>query len=239
MSKRDPGPFLHDEYIPDKRIDRGALELLTSTGLLPEEPKPVAVDKICDNKWGVPEDYKKLDVDVMGYSAFTYNGFARIVINSELENDRSVTGTQRLRSTIAHEIGHAILHERLFIEKLMFDKNQRLLFGEIERHAPVTAIVCRNNDIFGRSGKSKWWEIQANKFMAALLMPKPLFLQIVQSPLADYDPEHTTPPERVKKYYGSIEAVMEKFNVSRVMASIAVDHYLAKERPKAAMDALL
>ena len=239
MSKRDPGPFLRDEFIPDKRIERFALEVLTSTGLLPDEPKPVAVEKISDHKWGVPEDYKILDADVMGYSAFTYNGFARIVINSELENDRSVTGTQRLRSTIAHEIGHATLHERLFVEKLLFDRNQRLLFGEIERHAPLTAIVCRNNDIFGRYEKSKWWEIQANKFMAALLMPKPLFLQIVESPLAEYDPAHTTPPERVKKYYGSIETVMEKFNVSRVMASIAVDHYLAKGRPQAAMNALL
>jgi len=239
MSKRDPGPFLRDEFIPDKRIERFALELLSATGLLPNEPKPVAVDKICDHKWGVPEDYEKLDADVMGYSAFTYKGFAGIVINSELENDRSVTGVRRLRSTIAHEIGHAILHERLFIEKLIFDHNQKLLFGEIERTAPTTAIVCRNNDIFGRPGKIKWWEVQANKFMASLLIPKPLFLQIVESPLADYDPENATPPERVKNYYGSIETVMAKFNVSREMSSIAVDNYLAKGRPKVTWEALL
>jgi|GEM_PF-3148412 len=229
---KDTGPFLRNEFIPDKRIVRIVLEQLTSCRLLPDSPGPVAVEKFCDRKWGVPEDYQALESDVMGFTAFTYKGFDRIVINAAIELDRSQTGTRRFRSTLAHEVGHAVLHEDLFVEKLVFERNQGELFGEMSRAAP-SAIVCRNTDIFGTPRKSQWWEIQANKFMAAALLPEPLFLQVVAPPLSDYDEKKATPKDRVTRYYRTIDTVSDTFNVSREMACIAVDNYLSKPRKEA------
>ncbi len=226
---KDNGPFLRNEFIPDKRIVRIALEQLTACRLLPEAPGPVAVEKFCDRKWGVPEDYQALESDVMGLTSFTYKGLDRIVINTVLEADSSTTGRRRMRSTLAHEVGHAVLHEDLFVEKLVFERNQGELFGEMNRHAP-SAIVCRNTDIFGAPKKTQWWEIQANKFMAALLLPEPLFLQVVAPPLSSYDETKASPHDRVTRYYRTIDTISDTFNVSREMARIAVDNYLSKPR---------
>ena len=81
---KDTGPFLRHEFIPEKRIIRFALEQLTSCRLLPDSPGPVAVDKFCDRKWGAPEDYQAMEADVMGFTAFTYQGFDRIVGNASV-----------------------------------------------------------------------------------------------------------------------------------------------------------
>jgi Zn-dependent peptidase ImmA (M78 family) len=241
MSTRDPGPFLKSEFIPDKRIQRLALEALQETKLLPATPKPIAVDKFCDRKWGVPEDYEKLAPDVMGYAAFTCNGFDRIVINSLLDDDQSPTGKIRIRSTTAHEIGHAVLHTKLFIEKILFDREQALLFGAMERQASPNAqprIVCREMGIFAEKRQSPWWEIQANRFMAAMLMPKPLFLQVVEPTFQTCSPEMTSFQDKMKVVM-AIEDVKDAFNVSREMARIAVETYLKTDRAKALEGALL
>ena len=164
----------------------------------------------------------------MGRASFTYKGFDRIEINVALAEDRTPTGVRRVRSTLAHEIGHAILHEGLFVEKLLFDRNQGLLFGDLER-GDRSAIVCREADI-SRPKKSKWWEIQANKFMAALLLPRPLFLQVAEAKLANYNEATALPKDRVGRYYGTINELSDVFNVSLEMARIAVDEHLTKGR---------
>ncbi len=232
---RSPGIFLKTEFIPDKRIDRRAIEELQSVGLMPDKPEPVLIDRFCDVKWGMPEDYQYLQTGILGYAGFTYSGFDRIVINAELEDDLSQTARRRVRSTIAHEIGHAILHEKMFVEKMLFDKNQGLLFGEMERKPimDVRRIVCREGDVFGSIGKSPWYEVQANKFMAAILMPKTLFYQVVEPFLLSYDDCSMSPTMRMR-YYGKIDEVSETFNVSREMARIAVENYMTKERAKRA-----
>lgn len=237
---RNPGIFLKTEFIPDKRIERRAIEELQSVGLMPDKPGPVAIDQFCDFKWGMPEDYKDLPPEVLGYAGFTHNGFDRIVINTALEGDLSQTARRRVRSTIAHEIGHAILHEKMFVEKMLYDQNQGLLFGEMERKPmmDVRKIVCREGDVFGGIGKSPWYEVQANKFMAAILMPKPLFYQVVEPFLLSYDDRTASPTMRMR-YYGKIEEVSETFNVSREMARIAVENYMAKDRTKRAEGDLL
>ena len=62
---KETGPFLRQEFIPEKRIQRFAVEELTRYSLLPGSPGPVDIEKFCDRKWGFPEDYQALDADVM------------------------------------------------------------------------------------------------------------------------------------------------------------------------------
>jgi len=179
---------------------------------------------------------------VMGYAAFTCKGFDRIFINTRLDDDTSLTGRRRVRSTIAHEIGHAILHAKLFVEKILFDQEQALLFGSMERQATATTqsrIVCRESDVFGGHGKSPWWEIQANRFMAEMLMPRPLFLQVVEPLLANYEFENPRSVNRFFQNADAVTAVSKTFNVSQQMAQIAVDGYLRQVRASTKEGALL
>src|SRR5208282_3906348 len=103
--------------------------------------------------------------------------------------DRTKVGERRLRSTVAHEIGHGLLHEGMFVQKISHDHFQMLLFGDIERKQappPTTQIATRPNTIDHSDRPFEWWEFQANRCMAELLMPRPLFLQVVGSHI---DPE--------------------------------------------------
>ena len=223
------GPFLRQEFIPGRQIARIALEQLTTCRLLPDSPGPIAVEKFCDRKWGVPEDYEAMETEVMGFTSFTHKGFDQIVINTALGEDRSATGRRRMRSTLAHEIGHGILHENLYAEKLAFERAQGELFAEMNPRAQ-SAIVCRNTDIFGEPNKSRWWEIQANKFMAAMLLPELLFLQVVVPALSDYHDANASPKEGVLR---CIATVSDTFNVSQQMARIAVENHLSKPKEEA------
>ena len=183
------------------------------------------MEKFCDRYWGIPEDYLSAGGrGVMGYTAFTYQGFAGIVISAALDENSTQTGRHRTRSTLAHEVGHAILHEKLFVEKFLHQRDQGLLFGKIERQQ-ARKIVCRDTHIFGTPNRNEWWEIQANRFMSALLIPRPLFENLVGALLADYQERTATPSTRVNRYYASISMVSECFNVSRQMAGIAVDRF--------------
>ncbi len=223
------GPFLRNLFLKEERIVEIALMHLNGCRLMPETPGPVAIEKFCDRNWGFPEDYQELEADVMGRTAFTCEGFARIEINALLAEDGSPNGVRRVRSTLAHEIGHGILHEALFMEKLVAERDQPVLFGGPEPggEKEPSAIVCRNSDIFGTPIQSKWWEVQANKFMAAILMPEPVFLQVARPALEEYD--NTTPA--VLNHFlhqAAIDQVAEAFNVSKSMARIAVDKHIAK-----------
>ena len=231
-SKRDPGPFLKTEFIPDKHIQRFALAELAELKLLPTSPGPVLIDQFSDRKWGMPEDYEKLETGVLGYAAFTIKGFDHIVINRDLDDDTTVTGRRRVRSTIAHEIGHAILHEKLFIEKMMFDQQQGLLFGNMERQSrPLIQerIICREPDVFNSGQNSPWYEIQANKFMAELLMPNPLLLQVIETKLSGFDPKSNILAEGFL-FENLIRKVSDTFNVSIQMARLAVKKQLEKKQ---------
>lgn len=81
--------------------------------------------------------------------------------------------------TLAHEATHVLLHRNLFPS----DKGQGMLFAlddessDDGRHGTYQHLE-RNE---GRRGPVDYREVQANKGMAALLMPKGLFLALCDS----------------------------------------------------------
>lgn len=231
---KHPGPFREYKFIPDKRIERAALKALEETRLLPTSPSKVAIDKFCDRKWGFPEDYPDLDPDFLGRATFNIKGLVSIEVNSRLENDTSRVGLCRLRSTIAHEVGHGVLHEAMFIEKIAFDQDQMALFDDVERKQKPpepTRIATRSNTIDSAPQPFEWWEYQANRFMAEILMPKPLLLEVMS---ARINPEKLL----TKKLGWTIDwdtlnaqdDVADVFGVSKKMAEIAVTRYVKEVR---------
>ena len=87
--------------------------------------------------------HERMDADISGLVVI-HNGSARVAINQNHHRNRQ-------RFTLAHEIGHVILHandeDRVFVDKRFF-RNELSSRGELRE------------------------EIEANSFAASLLMPK-------------------------------------------------------------------
>ena len=87
-----------------------------------------------------------------------------ILVSRDLEEQNTTPARRRVRSTVAHEAGHGLLHGSLFIDSPDLGENQR-------------RILCRSEDILGetpRSYRGRWWEFQANQAIGSLLLPGPL-----------------------------------------------------------------
>jgi hypothetical protein len=116
-----------------------------------------------------------LDADVLGVTELRPGEPARILINRELtdaacEVDEYSGTLGRWRATVAHEGSHVLLHRPLF----ELNVDQQSLFGDdVIVDDPVIRCYKRETSFGGRSTDPREW--QANKGMAALLMPRSVF----------------------------------------------------------------
>lgn len=118
---------------------------------------------------------------VLGFTRFGKNGVKAIVISAALDAEVGKVAGRRVRTTIAHEGGHGLLHAHLFaldnIPLYLFDKDSHS--GD--------QILCR--DVHGDEKKAhlydgRWWEVQANRAMSGLLCPRPLVHEAMKPFLA-------------------------------------------------------
>lgn len=157
---------------------------LQRAGLLPRPSAP-AVDLECllEKHLRVALDqYADLPTDVLGLTEFFANGRPRVAINRDLtgsaiDEDDSPPGlVGRWRATLAHEAAHVIVHQPLFESP----PEQGNLFGEAAG-ATQRLMRCQKSNVLYRDGGGDWREVQANRGMAALLMPASLFREVVAS----------------------------------------------------------
>lgn len=117
---------------------------------------PVDVETLC-KELGVKVETELLDDDTSG-----------VII---MKNDRAVIGVNRnhhpnrQRFTIAHELGHFILH-----------KNEQEVF--VDRRLYRDSHSATGEDIF---------EIEANTFAAEILMPEAIIYQYIETEIDLYD----------------------------------------------------
>lgn len=107
----------------------------------------LSVEKICQHitsKYNTTFEERLLDVKLLGKTNFQKN---IIIINSLLKQDK-----HRYRFTIAHEIGHLLLHRKLHSHFEETENSQNIIYRE----------KLSNSDIM---------EYQANLFARHLLMP--------------------------------------------------------------------
>lgn len=94
----------------------------------------------------------------------------KIFINESLVNKSSSEG--RFRFTLAHEIGHWILHQDILNGNSTKDRISSLFRkGNVISNKEGRTILCRKGDTSG----AEW---QANKFAAYLLMPSYLVIPL-------------------------------------------------------------
>lgn len=131
------------------------------------------------------EQYAPLGETVLGETRFEPGKRVKVLINKNLteiavdSEDAAAWLRSKWRMTMAHEATHVLLHKTLYPA----NNNQGMLFA-LEDDAATegghqTYQHLERNE--GARGPVDWREVQANKGMAALLMPKELFLAMSES----------------------------------------------------------
>jgi hypothetical protein len=203
------GPFAEKPFFTDSDIESMCVDELSKQGLLPDSPGPIRIDRFIEKRFGKPHVYEELPEGVLGVTRFGAKGVQEIVVASFLEEEATKTAERRLRTTLAHEAGHALLHAFLFVLG-----QQKPLFGDwTESQKPK--VLCRD-------ASSEWWEVQANMVIGPFLMPKPL----VQKALFPYMTDEGvfgTPTLPEGRREEAARDLAEVFNVNPAVARIRLE----------------
>jgi hypothetical protein len=171
---------------------------LRKAGLMPVDAAPsVKLEAFIERHLKVKLDqHADLPPNVLGVTQFFEGKEPTISINrdltgSALDEDDSPPGQLgRWRATLAHEAGHVLLHRSLF----EFAVGNMNLFGSPSSGDGGRQLLrCLKRDATYTSG-GDWREIQANQAMAALLMPKGLFVKLARAEMGKVFPSRETIP---------------------------------------------
>lgn len=140
----------------------------------------IDVERVLRKALYLEADFVDLPEGLLGRTLFHGDGRAQIEVSRALadaaETDR--LARRRLRTTLAHECGHVACHVQLFLG----DTETLGLFPPSQAPAKP-AILCRESSV-DTQYNGEWWEFQANQCMAALLLPKRLFIRELETTLA-------------------------------------------------------
>lgn len=173
------GPFGEQPHFTLNEIDEMCASELRSASLLPSSPEAIRIERFVEKRFGVSPSYDDLPDGVLGFTEFGTSGVTAVVLSRAFEVvDGSKPLERRLRTTLAHEAGHGLMHAHLFA----LGEKPRSLFDDDTREP---TILCR--DIMGEAAPRKgydgrWWEFQANRAIGGLLMPR----RLVEQAAADF-----------------------------------------------------
>jgi hypothetical protein len=168
-SKR--GPFVERPHFKQGEIEEICADALKKADLYPSAPQPIRIDRFVEKRFGGPPDYQDLPDGVLGFTKFGPKGVELIVVATVLDQGGGKATERRLRSTLAHEGGHGLLHAHLFH---LGEKPQSMFEDGGDR---TPRILCRDvpdAPPAARGYDGRWWEFQANKAIGGLLMPRSL-----------------------------------------------------------------
>jgi hypothetical protein len=204
-------------------IEQIASSELAKAGLAPTDAAPaVDIEAFIERHLNATLDqYADLEPTVLGLTEFFRAQRPRISINKDLtgsavDEDESPPGRLgRWRATLAHEAGHILLHRDLF----------EVAVGNLELFAASSderaggAHRCLKRDATYASG-GEWREVQANRAMAALLMPRSFFASVARRELTDIFPGRELVPVADTRVAARLATT---FQVSRQAARIRLE----------------
>jgi hypothetical protein len=162
------GPTNERPHFKPTEIDRICADELRKQGLYPSSPEPVRIDRFVEKCFGVVPQYEELPDGILGFTKFSRNGVDGIVISAALDLEGTKVAERRIRTTLAHEAGHGLLHAYLFALNVkplhLFDDDS---YSDHQ-------ILCRDvqgEERKGRAYDGSWWEFQANRAIGGLLCP--------------------------------------------------------------------
>ena len=171
------GPFLERPHFEPSEIDLICVGELRAQGLFPTSPGAVRVDRFVEKRFGVVPRYEDLPDGVLGFTKFGDKGVEAIVISAALDAEASKVAERRVRTTLAHEAGHGLLHAYLFA----LDVEGSRLFDDDS--CSSHRILCRDvqeEERKSRAYDGRWWEFQANRAIGGLLCPCTLVEEVLK-----------------------------------------------------------
>lgn len=209
-------PFGQVIFLKPHEVDKMCVEALRAAKLLPDEPSPIDIEGFIENHLKARLDFgTDLGSDVLGFTFFSDKGKPEIVGISPKLDERTQVSERRIRATLAHEAGHAMIHPILF----MTEGEQPELIGKnvdlVQRR-----ILCRKGDINpGGKYDGRWWELQANYSIGGFLLPKQLVTKCVNHLLSTTGLLGGQYLEAAARE-DAIQLVAEKFEVNPIVAKI-------------------
>lgn len=220
-------------YEPDE-IERIAEDELRRASLMPSLSQPVTdLERFIEGHLKAELDqYAELPEDVLGLTRFQAGQRPVVSINSKLtesaEADAANPGTVgRWRATMAHEASHILLHRYLFDPEMA-----QLVGGQAgsDAHVEQAGLMrCLHRDVAPVSAEDAsrarrrrdWREIQANRGMAALLMPGRPFKRLAFQQMTNLG--LSTVSAGTAAADALTAAMAEIYNVSRQAAMIRLE----------------
>ena len=212
------GPFAERPYYKDEEIESICGEELRTAELYPAIPGPVRIDRFIEKRFGTPPRYEDLDEGILGFTIFGPKGVQGVIVAKALDDDGGRPAERRIRTTLAHEAGHGLLHAHLFC----LNGGIRPLFGDFtDPNKPK--VLCRDVPVVAQFKKQgydgRWWEFQANRTIGPLLLPRPL-VQAALEPLlvtrGSLGSKGLDPSRREE----AIKTLTDLFDVNPVVAKI-------------------
>jgi len=216
------GPFREQPYFTDQEIKSICVDELQRQGLLPSEPAAIRIERFVEKRFNIVVEPAPLPQGVLGVTRFGSGGVQAMYVAESLDADKTTSAVRRVRSTIAHEAGHALLHAHLFAVP-----STTPLFGDAtDPIAPK--VLCRDGAIesANRGYSGEWWEFQANAGMSHLLLPKRLVHQAVQRfliPVGGLGGMQIDPD----RHFQAVQSITEIFDVNPAMARIRLESLYA------------
>jgi hypothetical protein len=170
--RSNTGPFAEKPFFTAKEMEDTCIRELHMQGLLPSCPEPIRIDRFVEKRFGIQPLYEDLPRGLLGFTVFGPTGVEQIVVSKSFDEEGTTVAERRLRTTLAHESGHGLIHAHLFA---LASETIRLFGEDVSDNG--TKMLCRDEAEgvgAARKGKYRWWEYQANQIMGGLLLPKPL-----------------------------------------------------------------
>ena len=216
------GPFSERPYYSVEEVEQICTDELLKINLLPLDPEPIRIDRFIEKRFKVDPKYEDLPLGLLGCTKFGPNGVEEIVVSKSLAEENRKVSERRISTTLAHEVGHGLLHAHLFA----FGEQSRSLFGD-SLDAIEPKILCRTDTIEGIQDRKrvnyggKWWEYQANLAIGGLLLPRQLVMIIMEPFLVEKGQLGSKVLDSVHKEEATRELV-EVFDVNPIVARIRI-----------------
>lgn len=222
------GPFPFQLYFENLgEIDEICLDALRAQSLLPARPASIRIERFVEKQFKTAVQYEDLGPDNLGCTIFDSSGAVEaILVSRSLEEQNTIPARRRVRSTVAHEAGHGLLHGPLFAE-LNSPIPQSGAAGRNQR-----LILCRSEDILvdtQRSYGGRWWEFQANQAIGSLLLPRLLMIAFLEE--SGIEPA----PSRIHALTPAQREALEKkgaatFDVNPIVVRIRLDALFPRKK---------
>lgn len=220
-----PSAFTLTIFLKKGEIDSMCEDALKKAKLYPEEPKPIQIEALIECHFEAKLDFgTDMGNNVLGFTIFAPSGKPEVVGISPSLDEGTKVSERRIRSVLAHEAGHCMIHPILFTEQYGTQGELSNSNVDVQRRR----ILCKKEDInASASGKGRydgrWWEYQANCAIGGFLLP----LRLVNQCVADLTQAVGTLGNRTlpgKSRNLAEQKVAEIFEVNPVVARIRLSN---------------